>query len=153
MKRRHALVTSLAIAALGFGVTAGTASAATVELHPSGGIYGYEYLVASSGLTLYTFTKDKGSMTKKTHEKCQRIKHCTENWPPLTVTEAPTAGAGVNPALLGTIMLRNGSQQVTYAGRPLYTNLGEAPFEIYYFGTKEFRGNWDGMNAAGGMIT
>ncbi len=49
-------------------------------------------------------------------------------------------------------MLRNGSQQVTYAGRPLYTNLEEEPFEIYYFGTKEFRGHWDGMNAAGGMI-
>lgn len=152
MKRRHTLVTSMVIAALGFGVTAGSASAATVELHQSGGLYGYEFLVASSGLTLYTFSKDKGSTTKKTREKCQRIKGCTENWPPLIVTEAPTAGAGVNPSLLGTITLRNGWQQVTYAGRPLYTNLEEEPFEIYYFGTKEFRGHWDGMTATGGMI-
>ena len=152
MKRHHALVTSLVIAALGFAVPAGTASAETVELHNSGGYYGYQFLVASSGLTLYTFSKDKGSTKKKTTERCQRIKGCPENWPPLIVTEAPTAGEGVNPMLLSTITLKNGEKQVTYAGRALYTNLGEAPFEVYYFGTKEFKGKWYGLTATGAMI-
>lgn len=149
MRRRHVLLTGLVVAALGYGSAASAASAATVELHATGG---YEFLVNSGGYTLFTFSKDKGSMTKKPRDRCQHIKGCTEGWPPLVVTEAPTAGAGVNPMLLSTMTLRNGSKQVSYAGRPLYTNAGDPPFETYYFGFKEFKGFWHGLNAMGGTI-
>jgi predicted lipoprotein with Yx(FWY)xxD motif len=152
MRRRRVLLVGLVVAALGSGSAAGAASGATVELHSTGGVYGYEFLVDSGGYTLYTFTKDKGSTTKKSRERCQRIKGCTEGWPPFVVTETPTAGPGVNPMLLSTITLRNGSKQATYAGRPLYTNAGDGPFEIYYFGVREFRGRWYGLNALGGTL-
>jgi predicted lipoprotein with Yx(FWY)xxD motif len=43
------------------------------------------------------------------------------DWPALTTTGRPVAGAGVNPWLLGTVYRADlGAYQVTYAGRPLY---------------------------------
>ncbi len=56
-------------------------------------------------------------------------------WPALLTDGAPTAGAGVNPALLGTVTRTDlpgiaSAQQVTYAGLPLYRFfLDETPGE------------------------
>jgi predicted lipoprotein with Yx(FWY)xxD motif len=156
MKRRYILLSAVLVVAIGYATPANAqprarkASGATVELGFAGGVYGFHFLVNSAGYTLYQYSKDHRS-----HDKCQRVKGCTTGWPPLTVTEAPTAGPGVNPALLSTITLRkSGLKQVTYAGHPLYTNSADAaPGEIYYFGFKEFRGNWFGVNESGERIT
>jgi predicted lipoprotein with Yx(FWY)xxD motif len=55
---------------------------------------------------------------------------CVKAWPPVLTNEPPSAGAGVNDGLLGTIRRSDGMLQVTYNGRPLYFYEHEAPGEI-----------------------
>jgi predicted lipoprotein with Yx(FWY)xxD motif len=143
MRRGHVLLAGLLAMTIGSAVTAGAASAATVEVHSSS--YGYSFLTNSSGYTLYMFSKDRHG-----REKCQKINGCTTVWPPLLVTEAPTAGPGVNEAMLSTMTLKNGTKQVTYGGHPLYMNSQDPkPAETYYFGVKQFRGHWLGLEPSG----
>ena len=53
------------------------------------------------------------------HESaCQGL--CAVYWPPLLTSERPEAGPGVDQHALGIIVRPDGSQQVTYNGRPLY---------------------------------
>ena len=75
-----------------------------------------EYLVDSEGRTLYLFTQDQGTTTA-----CSG--GCADNWPPI-VSDAPTAGDGVDPAQLGTA---DGIEpnQVTYHGHLLYYFAGD----------------------------
>jgi predicted lipoprotein with Yx(FWY)xxD motif len=77
-------------------------------------------LVNRTGFTVYAFTKDS-----RNHDACQKIRDCTQAWPPVTTAGKPVAGTGVKAALLGTIKLKNGHRQVTYAGHPLYTYVGD----------------------------
>ena len=92
-----------------------TESGATVAVASTdefGGI-----LVDAAGMTLYLFTKDEGS-----ESVCYG--DCEANWPPLVVDGEPVAGDGVS-AELGTTERRDGSAQVTAAGRPLYYFAGD----------------------------
>lgn len=73
-----------------------------------------EVLVDAQGLTLYAFTEDSADSST-----CGA--GCVEFWPPLTVEAEPVAGEGVDQGLLGTITRDDGSRQVTFAGRPVYT--------------------------------
>jgi predicted lipoprotein with Yx(FWY)xxD motif len=53
------------------------------------------------------------------HESaCQGL--CAVYWPPLLTSERPVAGPGVDQHALGFIVRPDGSDQVTYHGRPLY---------------------------------
>lgn len=123
--------------------TARKASGATVEVHET--IYGTTILVDSSGFTLYEFSRDS-----RRRDRCEKISGCPGVWPPLEVSGSPTAGPGVNAALLSTITLPGGASQVSYAGHPLYTHPADpGPAETYYFGAKEFKGHWYGLTAAG----
>jgi predicted lipoprotein with Yx(FWY)xxD motif len=45
---------------------------------------------------------------------------CTQYWPPVLTAGQPEAGSGVDQHALGTTMRPDGTQQVTYNGRPLY---------------------------------
>jgi predicted lipoprotein with Yx(FWY)xxD motif len=49
---------------------------------------------------------------------CQAL--CRQYWPPVLTSGRPQAGAGVDQHALGTKMGPDGTQQVTYMGRPLY---------------------------------
>jgi predicted lipoprotein with Yx(FWY)xxD motif len=132
-----------AIAGAGaFAVASPAASAATVELRQTNrGMI----LTNSAGFTLYMFTSD----TKK-KDNCVMISGCPETWPPLVVTSAPTAGPGVKQHKLSTIMLPNGSMQVTYNKKPLYGYRGDTrPEETSYIGAYAFGGNWYGVTAKG----
>ena len=66
------------------------------------------------GFALYTFTRDTAGGSSCTGA-------CARAWPPYIVKMRPKAGPGTTASLLGTIRRGNGSQQVTYAGRPVST--------------------------------
>ena len=105
-------------------------------------------LVNGRGLTLYVFTRDS-----RKADRCVAISGCTGVWPVLKTGAKPSAGPGVKRTLLGTIKLRNGTQQVTYAGHPLYTYIADSgPGETDYVGTPEFGGRWYALSPAGRVV-
>jgi predicted lipoprotein with Yx(FWY)xxD motif len=55
---------------------------------------------------------------------------CAEAWPPVVTEGAPVAGKGVEADLLGSLKRRDGTRQVTYAGRPLYYYAHEGPGQV-----------------------
>jgi predicted lipoprotein with Yx(FWY)xxD motif len=75
-------------------------------------------LVDSRGRTLYLFEKDTNAMSRLPAAGASY-------WPSLTSHGAPHAGKGVNQSILGLTATRNGVHQVTYAGHPLYTFVGD----------------------------
>jgi predicted lipoprotein with Yx(FWY)xxD motif len=108
---------SSGITASSFTVTPTTARGVTVssERSPAGRI-----LATPSGRTLYDFTPDSPTSSACTTRLCVRL------WPPLlTTTTTPTVGKGLDDSLVGTIRRPDGQLQVTYAGHPLYTWIGD----------------------------
>ncbi len=72
-----------------------------------------EVLVDDRGMALYLFVKDpEGSST------CYDA--CVEAWPPVATDKKPEAVGDARTDLLSTITRKNGDDQVTYAGHPLY---------------------------------
>jgi len=76
------------------------------------------FLVDGNGRALYLWEADDGAKST-----CSRA--CAQAWPPLTATTTPTATGAVKASLLGTIKRADGSREVTYAGHPLYTYVGD----------------------------
>jgi len=91
-------------------VGAGAGGPATVAL--ATGDLG-EFLVDSSGRTLYLFTPDSAGGST-----C--VDACAEAWPPLVTDGDPMAGDGTDATLLSTIKRSDGTEQVAYNGHPLY---------------------------------
>lgn len=126
------------------GSTSSAASAgggATVSLAsiPSLG----QVLVDGRGRTVYLFEKDSGGTSACTGA-------CAAVWPPLTVSGQPTAGPGVQQALLGTIARPGGGMQVTYNGHPLYGFVKDTgPGQAKGQGVNGFGGLWYAVTAAG----
>jgi predicted lipoprotein with Yx(FWY)xxD motif len=75
-------------------------------------------LADAHGRTLYLFEKDRDGMSM-----CNTT--CVKYWPALTSHGPPRAGKGVRQPLLRLSRAGNGVQQVTYAGHPLYTFVGD----------------------------
>ena len=77
-----------------------------------------DFLVDGQGLTVYLFENDTGTTTACTGE-------CAVNWPPVIADGEPTAGDGIDAALLGTA---DGiaPNQVTYNGHLLYYFIGDS---------------------------
>jgi len=75
-------------------------------------------LADAHGRTLYLFEKDSNGVSM-----CNTA--CVKYWPALTSHGAPRAGKGVRQSLLRLSRAGNGVQQVTYAGHPLYTFVGD----------------------------
>jgi len=74
------------------------------------------FLIASNGMTLYTFDKDKTGTTT-CYAKCATV------WPPYTVPEDMENSLNVQAGITGkveTIDRADGTYQVTYNGKPLY---------------------------------
>jgi len=66
---------------------------------------------------------------------------CAVYWPPLLTSELPAAGLGVDRRALGIVVRPDGSDQVTYRGRPLYLFNHDAYIEgIPGAGTKSING-------------
>jgi predicted lipoprotein with Yx(FWY)xxD motif len=104
-------------------------------------------LVNGAGHTVFVFTRDS-----RNHDRCAATAGCTGIWPMVTTTGAPTLGAGVKRSLVGTIQV-GGALQVTYAGHPLYTYIGDSgPGDTSYVGQSQFGGKWFALNAAGQTV-
>lgn len=105
-----------AVAVVRAEVTVSGSSAMSPSLEVGSSDLG-EYLVDGDGNTLYVFMPDaQGDST------C--YDDCETNWPPLT--GGAEAGAGVDAQLIGSTTRTDGSDQVTYDGRPLYYFAGDA---------------------------
>jgi predicted lipoprotein with Yx(FWY)xxD motif len=80
-------------------------------------------LFAADQQAIYIFENDS-------RDKTVCYGDCAAAWPPVYTSGEPKAGKGVNASLLGTIERRDGRQQVTYAGQPLYFYANEGPGEV-----------------------
>jgi predicted lipoprotein with Yx(FWY)xxD motif len=137
------------VACFGLALAAASVSVAASQSGPAKIRLGRTKLgmlvVNHSEFTIYAFTKDR-----RNHDACQSIRLCLHAWPPVTSAGAPLAGRGVKASLLGTIKLKDGKRQVTYAGHPLYTYIGDTrPRETKFVNILQFNGFWPALNAAG----
>ena len=81
-------------------------------------------LFDANGQVVYVFEIDGPNRSNCTSAEC------VQAWPPVLTRDEPSAGAGVDAGLLGTISRDDGTLQVTYDGRPLYFYEHEGPGEI-----------------------
>jgi predicted lipoprotein with Yx(FWY)xxD motif len=103
-------------------------------------------LVDPRGRTLYVFEKDANGVSA-----CNSA--CLSYWPASTSRTVPRAGAGVHQSLLGLAKPQHGLQQVTYAGHPLYTFVGDKRSgQTTGEGLQNFGGGWDVLAADGRKI-
>ena len=127
--------------------TTGAASGATVSVKSVSGVG--SVLVDSHGNTLYTNNRDSGSKVACTGQ-------CTSIWPPLAAPSSgqPTSSDSSVQAKLGTVKLPDGSMQVTYNGKPLYTFVQDSPGQATGNGvTDSFGGTsftWTAASGGGG---
>jgi predicted lipoprotein with Yx(FWY)xxD motif len=143
------MLTVIAVAMLAAGATAGVAAGrggpAKLQLRNT---HVGQILVNGQGFTLYAFTKDS-----RGHDACAQISHCLTAWPAVTTSGKPIAGKGVRSSLIGTITLKGGVKQVTYAGHPLYTYIGDTgPGQTFYVNFLQFGGRWPAVNASGAEV-
>jgi predicted lipoprotein with Yx(FWY)xxD motif len=117
---------------------AGSAAVVAVAPVPKLG----KLIVDSEGFTLYDFHKDTG-----TTSTCYGA--CAEFWPPLTTSGSPEA-EGVPAGMLGTTMRKDGTEQVTFAGHPLYTfSEDKKPGEANGNDLNVFGGQWYALQPNG----
>ncbi len=116
--RRRAVGVVLAMLALVALIAVPTFASATKTLHvktAANATLEKTVLVTTKGHTLYT-------LSNETHGKFTCKKECLKNWPPLKIKKGwkPTGAAH-----LSTIKRPEGSWQVTYKGRPVYSFAGD----------------------------
>ncbi|HLW95012.1 MAG TPA: hypothetical protein VKS25_06530 [Solirubrobacteraceae bacterium] len=103
-------------------------------------------LETGTGKTVYLWVKDKG-------DKVTCSGPCLVVWPLVKVTGKPTAGAGVNAKLIGTIKV-NGATEVTYDGHPLYLFISDTKAGVISGeGNTSFGGPWWLVSPSGSAIT
>lgn len=100
-------------------------------------------LADNMGRTVYAFLKDTDNTSN-----CNGT--CATMWPAVTAAQAPSAGSGVNAALIGIINRQDGATQVTYKKHPLYYFSGDK-----HAGDTNGQGigtNWYVVSAAGDAL-
>lgn len=142
--RLRFLVVSLAVVALvGAARSAAQAPRSTVVVKASS--FG-RILFDGRGFVLYGFTRDPRGKSA-----CSGA--CARAWPPYVVKSPARAGLGVAARLLGTTKRKDGSVQVTYAGRPLYYYVGDRrPGQILCQNVTEFGGVWRVVRPSGRLV-
>ena len=100
-------------------------------------------VVDSRGRSLYLFEADH-----KGKSACYGA--CAKAWPPVLVIGKPKAGPGARTALVGVLHRKDGKEQVTYRGHPLYrfykdTKSGQVKGQ----GLDFFGGEWYVLTPAG----
>ena len=105
-----------------------------------------QIIVDSRGRTLYLFEKDK-------NRRSACYGQCATYWPPLLTHGKPVARGGARQSLLGMTRRANGSQQVTYAGHPLYRFVQDRkPGQTNGQGSHAFGAGWEALSPAGKKI-
>jgi len=103
-------------------------------------------VVDGKGRTLYLFEKDRNRPSACAGE-------CATFWPPLIADGQPVARPGAKRSLLGTTRRTNGSEQVTYAGHPLYRfSLDRKPGQTRGEGLQDFGAGWEVLSPAGRKV-
>ncbi|MDQ4105232.1 MAG: hypothetical protein M3186_16530 [Actinomycetota bacterium] len=69
-----------------------------------------------NGLTLYRFDKDKA---KPSVSNCNDA--CAKTWPPALGDPTSVQLQGVDPSLVGSVIRKDGTEQLTLGGWPVYT--------------------------------
>jgi predicted lipoprotein with Yx(FWY)xxD motif len=113
-------------------------------------VSGGKVLVDAGGDTLYSPDQERNGTIKCTSS-------CTQIWPPATVganAHVPTSVAGAH-GTIGTLRRPDGTRQLTFDGRPLYTfTLDGGPGTVTGDGTADsFNGTsftWHAIRPAGG---
>ncbi|KUH85483.1 hypothetical protein AU186_22215 [Mycobacterium sp. GA-1999] len=77
-----------------------------------------EIIVDSSGRTLYAFSADSANEPTCYGE-------CADTWLPVLADSDPAGGIGISVAAARTVPRRDGGDQVTYKGIPLYRYAGD----------------------------
>ena len=153
MNKIQALIAAvvLAAAALVAAVLGDTSSAASQKA-PTGTLVSIhktalgKVLADARGHTLYLFEKDKNGMSS-----CNGA--CAAYWPAAFTAAKPRAGAGVRASLLGRTKRSDGRRQVTYAGHPLYTFVGDKKAgQTTGEGLTDFGAAWDAIAPNGRPI-
>jgi predicted lipoprotein with Yx(FWY)xxD motif len=144
--KRILIFATAAAACLALSATLALASGGKPVLQLHNTKFG-KILVNSRGFTVYAFDKDKHGK-----DACQNISACLVAWPPVK-PGAVLAGPGVKKSLIGTITLKHGIKQLTYAGHPLYTYAGDSePHETTFINYNQFGARWPALNAAGKLV-
>jgi predicted lipoprotein with Yx(FWY)xxD motif len=91
-------------------------------------------VVDAKGRSLYLFEADR-----KGKSACYGA--CAKAWPPVIVRAKPTAGPGARAKLLGMVRRKDGKEQATYRGHPLYR---------FYMDTKRGQVKGQGLDFFGG---
>jgi predicted lipoprotein with Yx(FWY)xxD motif len=100
-----------AVASEGGGAATGATQPAVVKVMNTSKLG--KVIVDAEGMTMYDFHKDKGNTSS-----CYGA--CAEAWPPLLTKGMPTATGGAEASLIGVTKRKDGTEQVTYDGHPLY---------------------------------
>jgi len=120
-------------------MSSATAGRATVKLGESE--FG-QILQDRRGQAFYLFNKEKAGRSE-----CYDA--CAKAWPPVMTNGSPRAGTGARGGLLGTTRRRDGGDQVTYAGSPLYYYVDDSPGRVLCHNVFEFGGLWLVVRADG----
>jgi predicted lipoprotein with Yx(FWY)xxD motif len=102
-------------------------------------------LADGRGQALYLFTRET-SRTSRCYGDCATA------WPPVPARGRPAGGRGARASLIGTTRRRDGTLQVTYAGRPVYYYVGDSPGRVLCHNVTEFGGIWRVIRADGSAV-
>lgn len=106
-------------------------------------------ITGAGNRTLYVFKPDEKSSS--THEKTSTCYGpCAAVWPPVIVSQSPTASGAAKSALLSVITRKDGTRQAAYNGLPLYYYAADTkPGQASGNHLKDSFGFWVGMLPSG----
>ena len=143
--RRILILFTCAVALAAAAVASASGHAAKLQLRKTS--LG-KILVNRSGFTVYIYSPDR-----RNKDNCVKALGCIATWPAVTSSAKVAIGPGVKRSLIGTIKVPGVGRQVTYAGHPLYTYVGDTgPGQTYYVGQFQAGGYWYALNAAGKVV-
>ncbi len=102
-----------------------------------------QILVTADGKTLYTNSEDTASNIKCVNADCTSI------WKPYTVDSQPAAPSGIS-GTLGLVTRPDGTKQVTFNQKPLYTFVKDTqPNDVNGNGLTDVGGTWSVVSLGG----